>query len=359
MLGGVADSLWICAGAPGIDACSGDSGGPLFAKEPDGSFVQMGVVSHGPPDCGAVGRTGVYADLNEPHIRNFIRQTIHGAVDPCVDGLDPAGERFGLEGERIESDGEFLLVATYPGRVCPRSRIDAFRTSVPRDPIAGRVPFVAAKLSYDEAAGGAELRLRSCDEKGCLDPLAPTAAESRPGSRSLRWENTTGQVQSISVEEALAGGGRVPLSYSLELIRNAPPPPPPPPPRGCGNGLPSDDQLFFVSPGTYRFEGTVCANSRVDNFVTELPHAMTVNAGLRAAEAGPIQLVVASCDFDFLECVNQVVTMTDETGAASAAWTNCTGGSLFAFLDVTLPNGDGPVTYELTGNSAASDGCGS
>ena len=50
----------ICAGKPaaGEDTCYGDSGGPLFARKPQGGYVQVGIVSWG-EDCGR-GEEGLY-----------------------------------------------------------------------------------------------------------------------------------------------------------------------------------------------------------------------------------------------------------------------------------------------------------
>lgn len=45
----------LCVGEKGVDSCSGDSGGPLFAAqyyEHLQRFVQYGIVSYGPTDCG-------------------------------------------------------------------------------------------------------------------------------------------------------------------------------------------------------------------------------------------------------------------------------------------------------------------
>lgn len=55
----------ICAGYEngGQDACSGDSGGPLFALRASGSFVQVGSVSYG-RGCARATYVGVYARLS-------------------------------------------------------------------------------------------------------------------------------------------------------------------------------------------------------------------------------------------------------------------------------------------------------
>ena len=37
----------LCAGTAGKNVCYGDSGGPLFAKDPQGAFVQVGITSRG------------------------------------------------------------------------------------------------------------------------------------------------------------------------------------------------------------------------------------------------------------------------------------------------------------------------
>ena len=55
----------ICAGtaAGGIDACSGDSGGPLWAWSMSRQ-LQVGVVSSGPADCGAPNTLGRYVRIS-------------------------------------------------------------------------------------------------------------------------------------------------------------------------------------------------------------------------------------------------------------------------------------------------------
>lgn len=63
-------SLMVAAGKTGKDTCQGDSGGPMFAKVSD-RYTQIGVTSFG-IGCGASGYPGVYAEVNNSSIRNFI-----------------------------------------------------------------------------------------------------------------------------------------------------------------------------------------------------------------------------------------------------------------------------------------------
>lgn len=63
----------LCAGAPGIDSCYGDSGGPLFATS-GGTPVQMGIVSWG-NGCAKKRFPGVYSEVNNSSIRGWITAT--------------------------------------------------------------------------------------------------------------------------------------------------------------------------------------------------------------------------------------------------------------------------------------------
>jgi secreted trypsin-like serine protease len=61
-------SLMVAAGEKGKDACQGDSGGPLFDS---GSRTQVGITSSG-LGCGRAGYPGIYTEVNNPKIRNWI-----------------------------------------------------------------------------------------------------------------------------------------------------------------------------------------------------------------------------------------------------------------------------------------------
>jgi secreted trypsin-like serine protease len=60
----------LCAGTSGKDSCQGDSGGPLF-KVVNGYYTEFGVVSWG-NGCARAGYPGVYSELNNAGIRNWI-----------------------------------------------------------------------------------------------------------------------------------------------------------------------------------------------------------------------------------------------------------------------------------------------
>ena len=69
--GGFDAATGVCAEGFLKDSCQGDSGGPLFATS-GGRFVQIGVVSYG-LGCGVPTFPGVYAEVNETGIRDFVR----------------------------------------------------------------------------------------------------------------------------------------------------------------------------------------------------------------------------------------------------------------------------------------------
>jgi secreted trypsin-like serine protease len=70
--GGVVVEVELCAGDRGVDSCQGDSGGPLFVTTSSGAYVQVGVVSWG-FKCGKEHFPGVYAEVNSPSVRSWIR----------------------------------------------------------------------------------------------------------------------------------------------------------------------------------------------------------------------------------------------------------------------------------------------
>jgi secreted trypsin-like serine protease len=63
-------SLMVAAGREGKDTCSGDSGGPMFARQDDKRY-QIGITSFG-RGCGARGYPGVYTEVNASAVRAFI-----------------------------------------------------------------------------------------------------------------------------------------------------------------------------------------------------------------------------------------------------------------------------------------------
>ena len=71
--GAITVEIEVCAGEKNVDSCQGDSGGPLFATTTSGDYVQVGVVSWGFM-CGKQHFPGVYAEVNAPVIRDWIRE---------------------------------------------------------------------------------------------------------------------------------------------------------------------------------------------------------------------------------------------------------------------------------------------
>ena len=61
----------ICAGDMangGVDSCWSDSGGPLFRRDDEGEWIQVGIVSHSrTPSCGLPGSPSVYTEVSTFH----------------------------------------------------------------------------------------------------------------------------------------------------------------------------------------------------------------------------------------------------------------------------------------------------
>jgi len=66
----------ICAGYDhgGVDACNGDSGGPLMCTRPDNTVYLPGIISWG-YECAQADTPGVYT--KNAHYLDWIHQTIH------------------------------------------------------------------------------------------------------------------------------------------------------------------------------------------------------------------------------------------------------------------------------------------
>jgi hypothetical protein len=84
----------LCAGREegGADSCYGDSGGPLWSYDRNGSPIQIGIVSWG-DECGAAGNYGVYARLTT------YESWINGVMAGKVETLQPSDlpEDFGAD----------------------------------------------------------------------------------------------------------------------------------------------------------------------------------------------------------------------------------------------------------------------
>lgn len=76
------DPSMICAGRTGLDACNGDSGGPLFVETLHGGAIQIGVTSWG-FGCGATGFPGVFTRLGNVDIGNFVQEAVGGVPVPA------------------------------------------------------------------------------------------------------------------------------------------------------------------------------------------------------------------------------------------------------------------------------------
>jgi trypsin len=94
----------ICAEELLGDSCQGDSGGPLFGDLADGRQVQVGIVSYG-LGCATPGFPGVYGEVNNPSIHDFITSHVgSGTTDP-TGPTDPTRGNKGNKGGNGKNDG--------------------------------------------------------------------------------------------------------------------------------------------------------------------------------------------------------------------------------------------------------------
>ncbi|HUG83247.1 MAG TPA: trypsin-like serine protease [Euzebya sp.] len=137
----------LCAGGggsadwPAADACTGDSGGPLLVRQPNGEPVQIGITSFGPDNCG-VGEPGVYSRVAA--MRDFVDEVLAGAVAPTI-----------LPGADVTLDAPGVAVRIHDG------------AAPPTDIISQAV--AASRAVFD--AGRAELAILARDD-GFADALA-------------------------------------------------------------------------------------------------------------------------------------------------------------------------------------------
>ena len=83
VLGSKTDETMLCAGAPGKDACRGDSGGPMVLTW--GKPRLVGIVSWG-KGCAEEGKPGVYTRLDNSHYLDWIKRAMQ--ADPSVDTMN-------------------------------------------------------------------------------------------------------------------------------------------------------------------------------------------------------------------------------------------------------------------------------
>jgi secreted trypsin-like serine protease len=70
-------SLMLCAGSPGRDSCTGDSGGPLFSVDAAGVVEHLGIVSYG-KGCADPAFPGLYTWLGSAEIWDTLAESDDG-----------------------------------------------------------------------------------------------------------------------------------------------------------------------------------------------------------------------------------------------------------------------------------------
>lgn len=138
----------LCAGSPdGVQsACYGDSGGPLVVPGPDGSFLQVGVVSRiSQENCGAPGALSLFA------LPSAVRDWIDDTMATEHQDTSIVHDSYGAEAEGgIQVDGHWVRIVV--SRVVPGDPPPIMPPTA-STPLATRTP-TAAPTRMTPAPGG-------------------------------------------------------------------------------------------------------------------------------------------------------------------------------------------------------------
>jgi secreted trypsin-like serine protease len=219
----------LCAGdkAGGRDSCSGDSGGPLVVHEPDGGYVQLGIVSWG-RGCGLANFYGVYTRVSAfdewivqktglaappqlhrplgaaPEAPNRPQATLPARPDPKIAPGDRAlligveqyeNPKFNLKGSRNDvRNVERLLINTFqyrPEQIMTLTDAQATRANILKafEDWLIRESAPGARVFFYVSSHGAQVPDLNGDEEDGLDEtVAPydTRLEKQNGKSVLR-----------------------------------------------------------------------------------------------------------------------------------------------------------------------------
>jgi len=121
---GIRDDIHICTGRDRLceegGICKGDSGGPIVARMPDGSLVQVGITSFGDTNCAIPNTSDVFTRLS--HYIDWIQETTDNATTPVkwisinnvatTDDYDTK-ESFGNNDTRSKNTNNLTLLPTW------------------------------------------------------------------------------------------------------------------------------------------------------------------------------------------------------------------------------------------------------
>lgn len=185
----------LCAGTGGKDSCQGDSGGPLTIDRGAGYKELVGIVSFG-EECALEGYPGVYANVAESGINQFIRSFVDAPFVPRTFNFQPAAytvdegaRRVTVTVTRMQTAGAATVVLkTAPGTAGLRD----FRS-------------VNRKLTFKPGVASVSVPITIVNDRLAEGPESFTVTLSSPAIGFVVGDQSTATV-SITDDELAATG---------------------------------------------------------------------------------------------------------------------------------------------------------